>query len=83
MEGEGLHILLFITVAPISGYWVEHPIIWYIQICILYYSLEYNGSNNAISFLKSLFKKIRTEIAPTTSKKTQKYYLSYATNLEF
>lgn len=36
--------------APISGYLVENPIIWYIQICILYHNLEYNESNYAISF---------------------------------
>lgn len=52
MAKEGLHILFL---SPISGYLVEHPIIWYIQISILYYSLEYNDSN-AISFYKFLLK---------------------------
>lgn len=52
MEKGGLHILFL---SPISGYLVEHPIIWYIQISILYYNLEYNDSN-AISFYNFLLK---------------------------
>lgn len=52
MAKGGLHILFL---SAISGYLVEHPIIWYIPISILYYNLEYNDSN-AISLYKFLKK---------------------------
>ena len=71
---------VFITMVPISGCWVEYPIIWYIQISILYDNLEYNGGD-AISFLQSFKNQYGNTYHFLNKKKTN--YLSYATTLEF